>query len=78
MAGRAPNRNNYGPMRMEKSPARKKREAAGRRRQDKRWAAKSGEVCQGSWEFPTVDHRFSPPVIALRRVLMASWWARMR
>lgn len=44
MSGRVPNRNNYGPMGMEKSPARKKREAAGRRRQDKRWAAKSGEV----------------------------------
>ncbi len=44
MSRGARNRNNYGPMGMEKSPARKLREAASRRRQDKRWAAKSGEV----------------------------------
>jgi hypothetical protein len=44
MSGRVPNRNNYGPMGMEKSPARKRREAAGRRRQEKYWAGKAGGV----------------------------------
>ena len=35
-------------------------------------------LCQGSREFPRCDHGNSPPVIALRSVLMASRWARMR
>jgi hypothetical protein len=44
MSNRGAKNNGYGPMGMEKSPARKKREAAGRKRQEKYWAAKSGEV----------------------------------
>jgi hypothetical protein len=35
-------------------------------------------ACQGSREFPGCDHGFSPPVIAGRRALMASRWARIR
>lgn len=34
--------------------------------------------CQRSREFPRCDHEDSPPVIAPRRVAMASRWARMR
>lgn len=35
-------------------------------------------VCQGSRDFLTCDHGFSPPVIAGRSAAMASRWARMR